>query len=202
MEKIKHSLPVGTTVVILGQETKIEHYLSDVDEGYVVSPSIRDGECFVRLWNKQEMKRPMPKIIETQIWYMRPEHFRDGNMGFNYCKSKGCLPDQKNLSATHVLLKTSQAQSDPDQIFALMQGENWSPKGEANDLIRSKGLQHTSMSIGDVLVQDGQALVCDWAGWKQLGGILWRIIQKTLTMALCLLAGLPLKWEPRSRTES
>jgi hypothetical protein len=32
-----------------------------------------------------------------------------------------------------------------------MQGENWSPNGEARDLIRSNNLSHTSMCCGDVV---------------------------------------------------
>lgn len=35
-----------------------------------------------------------------------------------------------------------------------MQGEIWSPNGEANELIRSKGLFHTSMSVGDCAVDE------------------------------------------------
>jgi hypothetical protein len=33
-----------------------------------------------------------------------------------------------------------------------MQGEVWSPNGEARGLIEAKGLLHTSMSVGDVVV--------------------------------------------------
>jgi hypothetical protein len=32
-----------------------------------------------------------------------------------------------------------------------MQGEVWSPNGEARELILSKGLEHTSMTVGDVI---------------------------------------------------
>jgi len=38
-----------------------------------------------------------------------------------------------------------------DEIFSIMQGERWSPEGEARDLIRWLGLQHTSMSVGDII---------------------------------------------------
>lgn len=36
-----------------------------------------------------------------------------------------------------------------------MQGENWSPNGEAKELIRPLGLKHTSMSVGDI-ISDGE----------------------------------------------
>lgn len=35
-----------------------------------------------------------------------------------------------------------------------MQGENWSPNGEARSLIEEKGLIHTSMSMGDIVQID------------------------------------------------
>ena len=38
-----------------------------------------------------------------------------------------------------------------DGVFMKMQGELWSPNGEARDLIRSLGLTHTSMSVGDLI---------------------------------------------------
>jgi len=56
------------------------------------------------------------------------------------------------------------------QVFMYMQGEEWSPMGEANELIRGAGLHHTSMSVGDV-VYDAEADVyyqCDYSGWKAI----------------------------------
>jgi hypothetical protein len=35
-----------------------------------------------------------------------------------------------------------------------MRAENWSPNGEALDLLQGKGLQHTTMTIDDVLVDE------------------------------------------------
>jgi hypothetical protein len=56
-----------------------------------------------------------------------------------------------------------------EDVFAQMQGEIWSPNGEARELIASLGLHHTSMSIGDV-VQDGDGVywMCAHLGWKLL----------------------------------
>jgi len=54
--------------------------------------------------------------------------------------------------------------------FTIMQGENWSPEGEARDLIRYHGLQHTSMSVGDIL-HDQEAdkyWQCDGSGWVEV----------------------------------
>jgi hypothetical protein len=38
-------------------------------------------------------------------------------------------------------------------VFDQFQAENWSPNGEARDLIASKGLLHTSMSTGDIVTR-------------------------------------------------
>lgn len=95
---------------------------------------------------------------EAEIWYQRKPMF-----------GMGPAPDPSNLQATHVLLKTLPASLKPDEIFHQMQGEVWSPHGQARDLIRSKGLQHTSMSTGDVIrYPDGRVLLCAMAGWDVL----------------------------------
>jgi len=120
--------------------------------------------------------------MKFTIHYMKPEFFRDGNMGYDWLEKRSRLPSLSALDRTHVELKTL-ADFDngriptnrPDIkrvleiIFAKMQGENWSPNGEARDLIRSKGLEHTSMSVGDVVVVDDAALwIVDRFGFKEV----------------------------------
>lgn len=105
------------------------------------------------------------------VWYMRPDWFRNG-----ICGDK---PDAANLSATHIHLRDIQAkpQSTMSDVYAYMQAENWSPNGEARSLIMSKGLQHTSMSVGDVVVVDGVAHVVARIGFDELGPVpQWSII--------------------------
>ena len=86
--------------------------------------------------------------MKYQVWYMKPSFFR-GIVGNS--------PDPNDLSATHVHLKDIEADSRED-AFARMHANIWSPNGEALDLIQSKGLQHTSMTIGDVLVDETDAV--------------------------------------------
>jgi len=96
------------------------------------------------------------------VWYMKPYFFRDGILG---AKTAEAL----DLSKTHVFLKTIEAE-DMEAAYAQMQGEVWSPFGEARDLILGKGLQHTSMSMGDVLVdEDGYAHSVAMFGFTPLG---------------------------------
>lgn len=56
----------------------------------------------------------------------------------------------KDINETHIYLKDIEANS-LSEVFRNMQGEIWSPNGEANELIRSKEIRHTSMSVGDVI---------------------------------------------------
>jgi hypothetical protein len=105
-----------------------------------------------------------------QVWYMRPEFFRNGILGSR-------KPDPAKLEVTHVHLMDVEVEPgfvDADQalkhIFGLMQAEDWSPNGEARDLIRSKGLQHTSMSVGDVIVDpQSRAHLAAMFGFDDLG---------------------------------
>jgi hypothetical protein len=69
----------------------------------------------------------------------------------------GNSPDPNDLSATHVHLKDIEADSWEDALDR-MQADVWSPNGEALDLIQSKGLQHASMTVGDVLMDEAAAI--------------------------------------------
>ena len=86
--------------------------------------------------------------MKYQIWYMKPSFFRG---------IVGSSPDPDHLSATHVHLKDIEADNQEDAM-SRMRAKNWSPDGEALDLLQSKGLQHTTMMIGDVLVDEGNAI--------------------------------------------
>jgi hypothetical protein len=102
-----------------------------------------------------------------QIWYMKPEWFPRGVMGTQ--------PNATDLAATHVPLKSVTIENSTpnplEYVYHQMQGEIWSPNGEARELIKSKGLQHTSMSVGDVIVDDvGNAHVVAASGFKAIGG--------------------------------
>lgn len=62
--------------------------------------------------------------------------------------------DLRKLERTHVILGNGidHGLSNEDLFFRL-QGENWSPNGEANGLVESLGLWHTSMAIGDLVLR-------------------------------------------------
>jgi len=97
------------------------------------------------------------------VWYMKPDWFRKGSLGG--------LPDATNLEASHTFLKSIKADNLED-VFMQMQGDFWSPNGEAMPLIEQKGLMHTSMSVGDLAIEHSPAGVTVWmvasVGWKKV----------------------------------
>ena len=87
---------------------------------------------------------------DTEIWYAKEPDFR--------------ITSKPDLARDFVLLGKIQA-TDLDEIYSIMQGDYWSPRGEARDLIRGLGLHHTSMSVGDVIVVGGEMCQVDAYGF-------------------------------------
>lgn len=75
-----------------------------------------------------------------------------------------------NLNEDYAKVATVAA-GDLEEVFVAMQGENWSPNGEARDLIRDLGLMHTSMSVGDMILDCStrNLYCCDMVGFKLIG---------------------------------
>jgi hypothetical protein len=72
------------------------------------------------------------------------------------------------LQQSHVFVRRVSATS-LEEVFRFMQGEIWSPHGEARPLIKQKGLHHTSMSVNDVVCDpNGMYWQCMDLGWRQL----------------------------------
>lgn len=94
------------------------------------------------------------------VYYMKPESFWELLRG-------DVLPTVKDLENTHTYLRSVEAE-DLEGVFYRSQGEVWSPNGEANALIRVKGLRHTSMSVGDVVQEDGVYYAVAGCGFKEL----------------------------------
>ena len=106
------------------------------------------------------------------VYYMKSEFFRDGLMGYDWLKNNNLLPDPGDLTKTHVFLKLIEARN-LDQVYFKMQGEGWSPTGGAREFVASKGLRHTSMSVGDVAINHNSrvAYIVDRMGFRILGKV-------------------------------
>jgi len=69
---------------------------------------------------------------------------------------------------THAFIKSVYAEHIND-VYRKMQGFVWSPEGEAVPLIKAAGVYHTSMSVGDVVIDgNGNAWMVMPFGWKQV----------------------------------
>lgn len=92
-----------------------------------------------------------------------------------YAKRLGDTPDTaENLATTHVHLLTVH-QPSKEKLFAAMQGERWSPNGEARPHLEAAGLRHTSMCMGDILVTQDllnpdvkKVMACAAFGWEEI----------------------------------
>jgi hypothetical protein len=97
------------------------------------------------------------EVMKYRVWYRKdPTFLEDKHL---YWK------DVPKLFAAVKEIEVSEL----DEVYSLMQAENWSPHGEARELIRGLGLHHTSMSVGDVAenLEDGSFWQCASFGWER-----------------------------------
>ena len=85
------------------------------------------------------------------VYYMTSDFFVEGIKGYDGLKERNLVPNPADLIKSHVFLTLMEAPS-PEVVYFRMQGESWSPTGEARELIVSKGLRHTSMSVWDIVI--------------------------------------------------
>ena len=77
-------------------------------------------------------------------------------------------PESKEIDREEYQVLFPIKADDLEQVFILMQGEVWSPNGEARDLITGLGLKHTSMSVGDIVYDVDMKVYfqCDMGSWR------------------------------------
>jgi hypothetical protein len=79
------------------------------------------------------------------VFYMKPEWFRDG--------INGAEPDLHHLGGTHTFLRVVQAAS-LDEVYSIQQAHHWAVDYKrTNAMLDQLGLRHTSMSVGDIIVE-------------------------------------------------
>lgn len=88
----------------------------------------------------------------VKVHYLR---YDDSKQVFDLQYSKN-FPSSSVLNQNYAVVRVFPFMCNLDdveleQIYSDMQGERWSPNGEARFLIKSLNLQHTSMSVGDVV---------------------------------------------------
>jgi hypothetical protein len=104
-------------------------------------------------------EKDMPKY---QIFYARrPTFHASGEFGTPRITVA-------SLQVSHVHLCDVVADS-LDDAWRQMQAEYWSPNGEARPRIERLGLSHTSMSVGDVIRDEGGSCwECLDLGWRAI----------------------------------
>ena len=103
----------------------------------------------------------------TEIWYWKDDFGRDAMMGANWLAKHNKMPKPENISDNYVLIGKI-AETNLDKIYMKMQGEMWSPRGQARSMIRSSGTGHTSMSMGDIVKIGGKFMMVDRFGWHDI----------------------------------
>lgn len=100
------------------------------------------------------------------VYYRREPTFRLNPKLKNFITRDFNTGDVTIDSAEYTFVGTQFANT-VDDVFYRMQAPNWSPNGEAYNLITALGLQHTSMSVGDLLLcEDGIIYEADLVGWE------------------------------------
>jgi len=117
--------------------------------------------------NDAAVTNPILAAGETKIWYTKFLAGRDMRMGLRFITEHNMLPDTKNLAATHVLIGSIKGSDDLEKVFMAMQGENWSPEGQAREMIRALNT-NTSMSVGDIIETNGKFYFVDSFGFSEL----------------------------------
>ncbi len=134
----------------------------------------------VSIWKQYHAHRathtetPTYRVCGACARIARSREATAGKFRVFYARSPAALlgrtpyPAIADLPTTHILVRSLQAE-DRAHVYWLMQGEQWSPHGEARPLIEKLGLSHTSLSLGDVVqTPDGRYHVCAWLGWADL----------------------------------
>ncbi len=105
----------------------------------------------------------------VKIWYTKADVQRDLISGPEFWTTvlKKALPTSSTVKQTHTLLG-SVKEKNLERIFHHMQGEIWSPRGEARTLIRGLKLRHTSMSVGDIVQIGSNLFMVDRLGFLDL----------------------------------
>ena len=114
----------------------------------------------------------------TQIFYFNKGLFSKFSRGTRGLDLNAVLADLDN---THTRIGRVN-ETDLSEIFNMMQGEVWSPNGEANTMPAMSKTGHTSMSMGDVIMlPNGSAYMVDFSGFTNLNDGSKKMASRNLT---------------------
>lgn len=99
------------------------------------------------------------------VYYSTPEQFSFNDDLAMRAYKEGTA----SVNLSNYIKLTDIRARDLEEVFYMMQGDIWSPMGEARSIITAKRLAHTSMSVGD-LVGDaaGDFYICAITGFVKV----------------------------------
>ena len=108
-----------------------------------------------------------------EVWYMKEWKSHFGVTGFEEPPTPPAdLTETHTQVAKVIFNEWKESEEAANEIWIIMQGERWSPQGEAKDLIRSLNLKHTSMCIGDLIkAPSGNLFVAESVGFRRINRI-------------------------------
>jgi hypothetical protein len=132
-------------------------------------PSIAEASGQYKTLNDAASIDGMYAAGRTEIWYMRDDTARVYGMGLDFIRkhNSGAVPTKATYKTTHKLLGKVK-ETHPERVFGMMQGERWSPDGEARTMLGKLGIHHTSMSVGDIIKTGTRVLFVDRNGFTPL----------------------------------
>ena len=98
------------------------------------------------------------------------EHYQPGDTEIWYLRA-GAVPRDLNpntLPRTHAMIGTL-AETDPETILSMMQAESWDPDNRSQEMLEELGVDHASMSAGDVIVTNEKTYIITNNGFTELG---------------------------------
>lgn len=111
------------------------------DDSEYVAPNTKEYAIYYKKGLTREEMDELNKTHWNDYFYKKAVGTYDSDVDINKIQNIKYFKFVKTIKA-----------KDLDDVYWLMQGENWSPHGEAKGFIRFLGLTHTSMSIGDVIL--------------------------------------------------
>lgn len=139
------------------------------DFGFTAEPHDADVNILrahMRYDSLNDAARYCPTLAagDVEVLYVNHDHGYARDITFKPAQ----YVTKDGLAETHKVLGRVQ-ETDLERLFQCLQGEFWSPAGQANSLIRDLGLHHTSMSVGDaVRFPDGRVFVVESCGFAEV----------------------------------
>ncbi len=111
---------------------------------------------------------------QSSVWFVKKEHSASFLQGFRHLKNQS--PSLLlNLSNPDETLLTTHAkigyvdEITPEHILEMMQRSVWCPDGQADQMLKLKHTNHSSMTVGDLIkLKNGKVIMVDSVGFVDL----------------------------------